>query len=88
MAVGRFFLCSPDCPKQPTTSFRLMNYFIQPSLVGSLDKPHYYKWVRKVFFFAEKIANEKYLQNAKKQAIVRALASKNFNFSFKKRSNL
>ena len=36
MAVGSFFLCSPDCPKQPRTSFPFYNFFIQPSLVGSL----------------------------------------------------
>ena len=36
MAVGSFFLCSPDCPE---LHFRLINSFIQPSLVGSLDAP-------------------------------------------------
>ena len=30
------FLCSPDCSKQPRTSFPFINSFIQPSLVGSL----------------------------------------------------
>ena len=27
MAVGRFFLCSPDCPKQPRTSFPFYKLF-------------------------------------------------------------
>ena len=39
-----FFHGSPDCPKQPRTSF--INYFIQPSLVGSLFsiKTHFLIW--------------------------------------------
>ena len=27
MAVERFFLCSPDCPKQPRTSFPFYKFF-------------------------------------------------------------
>ena len=34
--LGGFFLCSPDCPKQPRTSFPFYNFFIQPSLLESL----------------------------------------------------
>ena len=36
MAVGSFFLCSPDCPKH---HFRFINSFIQPSRVESLPTP-------------------------------------------------
>ena len=36
MAIGRFFLWSPDCPKQPRTSFLFYKFFIQPSLLESL----------------------------------------------------
>ena len=35
-----YFLCSPNCPKQPRTSFPFYNSFIQPSLVGSLFGRH------------------------------------------------
>ena len=37
-AYGSFFLCSPDCPKQPRTSFPFYKFFydVQPSRVGSL----------------------------------------------------
>jgi hypothetical protein len=35
MAFVSFFLCSPDCPKQPRTSY-LFNSFIQLSLLRSL----------------------------------------------------
>ena len=41
MVVGSYcFLCSPNCPKQPRTSFLFYNYFIKSSLVGSLLQLH------------------------------------------------
>ena len=36
MAVVSFFLCSPDCPKQPRTSSPLWKFFYTTICVGSL----------------------------------------------------
>ena len=39
MAVGSFFLCSPDCPKQPRTSIPFYKFFY-PTISGRIsDSP-------------------------------------------------
>ena len=49
MAVGSFFLCSPDCPKQPRTSFPLYKFFYTTI---SAKISVFFKWLSKSIFWS------------------------------------
>ena len=54
MAVGSFFPCSPDCPKQPRTSFPFYNFFY-PTISGGISVTINLKKVK--LFLATELCN-------------------------------